>query len=76
MLVKLVFDVEDVEASCAKARAEGLEFGTVQRGEGDVFANAKDPSKTRSGFRAGRLPAGENVWAGPVRGVDFRRPAP
>lgn len=45
VVVKLVFDVEDVEAFCARARAEGLEFGTVQRGAGYVFANAKDPSK-------------------------------
>jgi predicted enzyme related to lactoylglutathione lyase len=44
VLVKLVFDVEDVEAFCAEARSKGLEFGPIHRGEGYVFANAKDPS--------------------------------
>ncbi len=45
VLVKLVFDVEDVEAFCTAARAGGLEFGAVHRGDGYAFANAKDPSK-------------------------------
>jgi predicted enzyme related to lactoylglutathione lyase len=44
VLVKLVFDVEDVEAFCAEARLKGLEFGALHRGDGYVFANAKDPS--------------------------------
>ena len=44
VLVKLVFDVEDVEAFCLSAKADGLTFGPVQRGAGYVFANAKDPS--------------------------------
>lgn len=44
VLVKLVFDVEDVEEFCATARANGLEFGTLHQGGGYVFANAKDPS--------------------------------
>ena len=45
VLVKLVFDVEDVEAFCATARANGLEFGKVHKADGYVFANAKDPSQ-------------------------------
>jgi hypothetical protein len=43
-LVKLVFDVEDVPAFCQAARKKGLAFGTLQKGGGYVFANAKDPS--------------------------------
>lgn len=43
-LVKLVFDVRDVEAFCQKARENGLEFGSLHRAQGYVFANAKDPS--------------------------------
>lgn len=44
VLVKLVFDVEDVEGFVARAKGEGLVFGPLHRGEGYVFANAKDPS--------------------------------
>lgn len=43
-LVKLVFDVEDVEAFCARARSGGLAFGPLHHADGYVFANAKDPS--------------------------------
>ncbi|RVT85691.1 VOC family protein [Rhodobacteraceae bacterium CCMM004] len=45
VLVKLVFDVEDVDAFCTSARAGGLDFGKVHHVEGYAFANAKDPSK-------------------------------
>jgi len=45
VLVKLVFDVEDVEAFCASAKEQGLAFGTVHRADGYLFANAKDPAK-------------------------------
>ncbi|KIN62619.1 Glyoxalase family protein [Sulfitobacter noctilucicola] len=44
-LVKLVFDVEDVEAFCAEAEKRGLTFGAIHHGDGYSFANAKDPSK-------------------------------
>lgn len=43
-LVKLVFDVEDVEGFCREAKARGLTFGKIHQGEGYCFANAKDPS--------------------------------
>ncbi|MEM7428393.1 MAG: VOC family protein [Pseudomonadota bacterium] len=43
-LVKLVFDVEDVEAFRRAAAELGLQFGPVHRADGYVFANAKDPS--------------------------------
>ncbi|MDQ2092819.1 VOC family protein [Rhodalgimonas zhirmunskyi] len=43
-LVKLVFDVKDVEAFCAAAKADGLTFGPIHKAEGYLFANAKDPS--------------------------------
>ena len=38
-VIKLVFDVEDVEKFAAKSH---LKFGTVQKAEGYSFANAKD----------------------------------
>lgn len=41
-LVKLVFDVEDVEGFCAKA---GLDFGPIHQADGYAYANAKDPNK-------------------------------
>jgi predicted enzyme related to lactoylglutathione lyase len=44
VLVKLVFDMADVEGFCAARAAEGLEFGPVHQADGYVFANAKDPS--------------------------------
>ncbi len=43
-LVKLVFDVRDVEAFCKAASKKGLEFGAIHQAEGYCFANAKDPS--------------------------------
>ncbi|TPO12761.1 VOC family protein [Mesorhizobium sp. B1-1-5] len=42
--VKLVFDVEDVEAFAACSAKDGLEFGALHRGDGYAFANARDPS--------------------------------
>jgi predicted enzyme related to lactoylglutathione lyase len=41
--VKLVFDVEDVQAVCAKCAKDGLEFGALHQADGYVFANAHDP---------------------------------
>ena len=43
--VKLVFDVEDVQAFCKQARKNGLEFGPIHKANGYEFANAKDPSQ-------------------------------
>ena len=43
-VVKLVFDVPDVEAFCARAARRGLAFGAIHKGEGYAFANAKDPA--------------------------------
>lgn len=45
VLVKLVFDVEHVDAFCEVARANGLVFGKIHRVEGYSFANAKDPAR-------------------------------
>jgi predicted enzyme related to lactoylglutathione lyase len=45
VLVKLVFDVEDVPAFCEAAKSRGLDFGKVHKADGYKFANAKDPSK-------------------------------
>lgn len=42
--VKLVFACDDVAAFCAASCARGLNFGSLHRGDGYVFANAKDPS--------------------------------
>lgn len=44
-LVKLVFDVRDVEAFCRDAEREGLKFGAIHQADGYCFANAKDPAK-------------------------------
>ena len=44
-LIKLVFDVEDVEGFCRKAADNGLEFGPIHQADGYVFANTKDPAK-------------------------------
>jgi len=43
-IVKLVFDVEDVERFCCDARTRGLDFGPIHRADGYMFANARDPS--------------------------------
>jgi predicted enzyme related to lactoylglutathione lyase len=45
VLVKLVFDVEDVMAFCEVAKANGLDFGKIHKAGGYEFANSKDPSK-------------------------------
>jgi len=42
-VVKLVFDVADVEAFCAHCAENGLEFGPIHKADGYIFANAKDP---------------------------------
>lgn len=44
VLVKLVFEVRDVDAFRDRADREGLKFGPSHKGDGYVFANAKDPS--------------------------------
>lgn len=44
-LVKLVFDVEDVEAYRDELNRRGLEVGPIHEADGYQFANAKDPSK-------------------------------
>jgi len=42
-VVKLVFDIADVEAFCARCAKNGLKFGAIHKADGYVFANAKDP---------------------------------
>jgi predicted enzyme related to lactoylglutathione lyase len=42
--VKLVFDVENVEAFHRKCAQQGLQFGVLHRANGYVFANARDPN--------------------------------
>ena len=44
-MVKLVFDVADVEAFAARRKANGLSFGSLHQADGYVFANARDPAK-------------------------------
>ncbi len=44
-LVKLVFQVDDVEAFKQKSAKNGLVFGATHAGPGYAFANAKDPAK-------------------------------
>ena len=43
-LAKLVFDVSDVDAFCARAAEHGLEFGAIHKADGYEFANARDPA--------------------------------
>lgn len=43
VLVKLVFDVEDVAGFVVEAKKAGLSFGPLLNGDGYVFSNAKDP---------------------------------
>ncbi|MDB6076268.1 MAG: glyoxalase [Akkermansiaceae bacterium] len=43
--IKLVFEVPDLEAFKATAAERGLAFGTIWKGEGYIFANARDPAK-------------------------------
>ncbi|PZX13966.1 VOC family protein [Celeribacter halophilus] len=45
VLVKLVFDVEDVEGFCRTAQSNGLTFGKIHKTDSYAFANAKDPAK-------------------------------
>jgi predicted enzyme related to lactoylglutathione lyase len=42
--VKLVFDVEDVEAFAKSAAKKGLKFSKPHKADGYTFANAKDPN--------------------------------
>jgi hypothetical protein len=44
-LVKLVFDVEDVEAFRDACRTKGLAFGPIHDAGDYQFANAKDPAQ-------------------------------
>jgi len=44
VLVKLTFDVADVEGFCAQAKEKGLVLGSIHKADGYVFANGKDPS--------------------------------
>lgn len=44
-IIKLVFDVEDVEAFKEERAKAGLKFGKTWKGEGYSFANARDPAK-------------------------------
>ena len=61
--VKLVFDVEDVDAFCQRSAEIGLRFGPVHRVDGYAFANAKDPSgnlisiSSRAFANPGKAPA-------------------
>lgn len=43
-VAKLVFDVPDVDAFCARAAKQGLDFGAIHKGDGYLFANARDPA--------------------------------
>ncbi|MGJ8557189.1 MAG: VOC family protein [Sulfitobacter geojensis] len=44
-LLKLVFDVKDVDDFCRQSKERGLEFGPIHRADGYSFANTKDPAK-------------------------------
>jgi catechol 2,3-dioxygenase-like lactoylglutathione lyase family enzyme len=50
--IKLVFDIENVEAFRAQLGAAGLDFGPIHYADGYAFANAKDPSNNSISSRA------------------------
>ncbi len=43
--IKIVFDVEDVDAFKVKSAVLGLEFGSTHAANGYSYANTKDPDK-------------------------------
>ena len=43
--IKIVFDVEEIEAFKQEAAEKGLKFGKTYKGPGYEFANARDPAK-------------------------------
>ncbi|MDF3129894.1 VOC family protein [Kiritimatiellaeota bacterium B1221] len=43
--IKLIFDVEDIEAFKKKCKKDGLNFGVTHKGAGYEFSNARDPAK-------------------------------
>lgn len=55
--LKLIFDVEDIEAFKQKSAELGLEFGTTHHGNGYSFANAKDPDKNSISISSRRFKA-------------------
>lgn len=61
-LLKLVFDVKDVEEFCRLSKERGLQFGSIHSADGYSFANAKDPAKNSVSVSS-RAFAVESVWA-------------
>ncbi len=55
-LVKLVFDVPDIEAFKQTSAERGLYFGTTHHGVGYAFANARDPANNLIQISSRRLP--------------------
>lgn len=43
--IKIVFDVDDIEAFKKESAKNGLKFGVTYKGENYEFANARDPAK-------------------------------
>jgi len=43
--IKLIFDVDNIEAFKKKCLKDGLKFGTTHKGPGYEFSNARDPAK-------------------------------
>ncbi len=43
--IKLIFDVENIEAFKMKCLKDGLKFGVTHKGPGYEFSNARDPAK-------------------------------
>ncbi|MGJ8643995.1 MAG: VOC family protein [Luteolibacter sp.] len=43
--IKIVFDVDDIEAFKKAAAKKGLKFGVTHKGDGYEFSNARDPAK-------------------------------
>jgi len=43
--IKIIFDVEDIEAFKQKCLKDGLKFGSTHQCEGYAYSNARDPAK-------------------------------
>lgn len=43
--IKIVFDVEDIEAFKRKCLKEGLKFGATHQCDGYAYSNARDPAR-------------------------------
>jgi predicted enzyme related to lactoylglutathione lyase len=56
-LVKLVFEVDDIDKFKQVSAEQGLDFGVTHHGKNYAFANARDPAKNLIQISSRRLPS-------------------